>query len=116
MLAIMSKEIEGLTAKNAVTRASEDTGAFMNSLIPVPADGSWLPVVNTKPLNRFVVLPHFKMESVRPVKNLMQPGDWLIKLDLKDAYLTVPFINATGAISSFSGREWYGSSRCCPLA
>lgn len=30
------------------------------------------------------------MESIRTVKGLIQPGDWLVKLDLKDAYLSVP--------------------------
>jgi hypothetical protein len=30
------------------------------------------------------------MESVRTVKAIIQKGDWLLKLDLKDAYLSVP--------------------------
>ena len=30
------------------------------------------------------------MESIKSVKGLIQKGDWLTKLDLKDAYLTVP--------------------------
>ena len=30
------------------------------------------------------------METTRTVKGLIKPGDWLLKLDLKDAYLTVP--------------------------
>ena len=64
-------------------------GGVPESIVP-KADGSWRPVPNLKPLNRFVISPYFKMESVRSVKNLVQPGDWLIKLDLKDAYLAVP--------------------------
>ena len=34
------------------------------------------------------------MESARSVKNVVQPGDWLIKLDLKDEYLTVPMVES----------------------
>ena len=30
------------------------------------------------------------MESIRAIKGLVKQGDWLLKLDLKDAYLTVP--------------------------
>ena len=41
-------------------------------------------------LNRHVWTQHFKMESIRTVKSLIQQGDWLLKLDLKDAYLSVP--------------------------
>ena len=33
---------------------------------------------------------HFKMEGIRTVKGLMRKGDWLKKLDLKDAYYSVP--------------------------
>ena len=40
-------------------------------------------------LNRYVVTRHFKMESIRTAKRLIQMGDWLVKLDLKDAYFTV---------------------------
>ena len=29
------------------------------------------------------------MESIRTVKGLIKQGDWLLKLDLKDAYLSV---------------------------
>ena len=29
------------------------------------------------------------MGSIRTVKGLLMPGDWLVKLDLKDAYLSV---------------------------
>ena len=91
MSTVMTKEIEALVEKNAIARVSEKRGGFLSTLFLVPkADSSWRPVLNLKPLNRFVISPHFKMESVRSVKNLVQPGDWLIKLDLKDAYLTVP--------------------------
>ena len=30
------------------------------------------------------------METIRTVKGLIKPGDWLLKFDMKDAYLTVP--------------------------
>ena len=30
------------------------------------------------------------MGSIRTVKGLLMPGDWLVKLDLKDVYLSVP--------------------------
>ena len=54
-----------------------------------PSNGSWRPVINLKSL-RHVITHHFKMESIRTVNGLIQEGDWLMKLDLKDAYLTVP--------------------------
>ena len=77
---IMIEEIYSLRAKNAVARVTGSSEGF----------GSWHPVVNLKSLNQFVVAHHFKMESIRTLKGMLQPRDWLVKLDLKDAYLTIP--------------------------
>ena len=53
-------------------------------------DGSQRTIFNLKPLNLYVPYRHFKMENLEVVKTLIQPADWLAKLDLKDAYLSVP--------------------------
>ena len=47
-------------------------------------------MVNLKALKRFIVEEHFKMEGFHVIKDLVRPGDWLAKLDLKDAYFLVP--------------------------
>ena len=48
------------------------------------------PVINLKPLNCFIPYEHFKMESIHMLKDLLKKGDYVVKIDLKDAYLTVP--------------------------
>ena len=52
--------------------------------------GQYRPVINLKALNRFVESTPFKMESLQIVKSLLQPGDYMMKLDLKDAYYAIP--------------------------
>ena len=47
-------------------------------------------VVNLKALNNFVYSDHFKMEGLHIQLDLIQTGDYMIKLDLKDAYLQIP--------------------------
>jgi hypothetical protein len=37
-----------------------------------------------------MVKKHFKMVTLREVIAAVQPGDWLISMDLKDAYFHVP--------------------------
>jgi hypothetical protein len=44
---------------------------------------------NLKPLNKFIRYQHFKMENLESVRFLVRKGDWLAKVDLKDAYFTV---------------------------
>ena len=55
-------------------------------------DGGNRPVVNLKPLNQYITYEHFKMEGIHMLRDLLKLGDWLVKIDLKDAYLTVPIL------------------------
>ncbi len=45
--------------------------------------------MNLKPLNVFVPHQKFKMETLKNVKDLLQQGDLLVKIDLKHAYYSV---------------------------
>ena len=66
-------------------------GGFYSTLFLVPKkDRGQRPVVNLKAPSKFGTVPHFKMEGIHTLKNLLQPGDWLVKVDLKDAYFSVP--------------------------
>ena len=47
------------------------------------------PVINLRSLNRFLTLQHFKMEGMHVVRDLHQQGDWITRLDLKDAYFAI---------------------------
>jgi len=48
------------------------------------------PVINLKRLNSWFSAQHFKMEGIPTLHDLLQQGDWLGKVDLKDAYFSVP--------------------------
>ena len=45
---------------------------------------------NLRDLNYFVPHVHFKMENISLLKDLLLPQDWMVKVDLRDAYYTVP--------------------------
>jgi len=64
---------------------------FYSILFLVPKkNGQMRPVINLKALNQWVESPHFKMEGLPSLRDLLRQGDWLLKVDLKDAYLTIP--------------------------
>ena len=46
-------------------------------------------VINLKKLNQNILHIHFKKEGLSLLKELLQKGDFLCKLDLKDAYFSV---------------------------
>ena len=65
---------------------------FLLSNVPGPKEG-WQaerPVINLKRLNQSVKAEHFKMECIHMLKNLLRAGDWMAKIDLKDAYFMIP--------------------------
>ena len=43
-----------------------------------------------KDLNNYVETQKFKLESLDLVKTILKPNDYLMKLDLKDVYYSVP--------------------------
>ena len=47
------------------------------------------PVLDLSLLNNFIENKHFQLENLSSIKTLLNPGDWMTKLDLRDAYLTV---------------------------
>ena len=63
---------------------------FVSSLFVVlKKEGGHRPVINLKPLNGLIPYERFKMESIHMLKDLLRKGDYMVKIDLKDAYLTV---------------------------
>ena len=89
----MEKAIEDLIQKGAVAHVQPEADQFISTLFLVEKESEseeFRPVINLRPLNRFVRTESFRMESLQIAKNLIQPGDFLMKLDLKDAYYTVP--------------------------
>ncbi|CAC5393416.1 unnamed protein product [Mytilus coruscus] len=44
------------------------------------------PVLNLKILNQHVMYQHFKMEGLFMIKDLLKVGDFMLKIDLKEAY------------------------------
>lgn len=91
MMSVCDREVADLLAKRAVVEVFDGSEGFVCSLFVIPKkSGGFRPIVNLKPLNSFIRYEHFKMEGLASVRFLVRKGDWMAKLDLKDAYLTVP--------------------------
>ncbi len=89
---------------------------FLSSLFVIPKkSGGFRPVINLKGLNQYVVHRHFKMEGLPLLKHLIQPGDWLAKLDLKHAYFTVPIHFADQELLQFKWQEKIYQFNCLPF-
>ena len=71
-------------------RGRNQNGFYSNMFLVPKKDGKVRPVINLKKLNQFVHIHHFKMEGIQTARELVQPKDWMTKIDLSDAYFTIP--------------------------
>lgn len=83
--------IKDLLAKGAVQEVKPHDNQFTSTLFLVQKEtGDYRPTINLCALNRFLGKESFKMEGLQEVKSLIQQADFMIELDLKDAYYALP--------------------------
>ena len=103
-------EIDRLKSIGAITLLDRSKVKFSSPIFLAPkSDGSARLILNVKKLNTFLKCPHFKMDDIRSVCNLVREGDFLCKVDLKDAFLSVPVAHRTSSYLCF---EFQGSFYC----
>ena len=86
----LNQELQDLLRKGAVEPAPQSPGFYSRLFLVKKASGSWRPIIDLSTLNDFITSSRFHMETPRSVLNSIRPGDWMISLDLQDAYLQVP--------------------------
>ena len=83
--------MNSLLSKGAIKQIPKSQAKFVSRLFTVPKkSGSLRPVINLKPLNQFLHLQTFKMEGLSDLKVLLELNDFMITIDLSDAYMTLP--------------------------
>ena len=77
--------------KGAITLAQPTQNQFLSNIFLTPKkNGAFRPVVNLKSLNQIIPYCHFKMEGIRQVKEMLLKGDYMVKIDLTDAFYNIP--------------------------
>ena len=87
----LQKEVLDMINKGAIEEISYIDPGFYNRLFLVQkASGAWRPVLDVSRLNKFVIKTKFSMETIQSVLDSIQQDDWMISIDMKDAYFHVP--------------------------
>ena len=86
----LTQELQNLLRKRAVEPAPQSPGFYSRLFLVQKASGSWRPIIDLSTLNDYITSSHFHMETPQSVLRSIRPGDWMISLDLQDAYLQVP--------------------------
>ena len=103
---VVWEEVEKLVQKGAVSRVENITKEFFSQLFVIPkSDDCAQPVIKLKALIRFIKNKHFKKERFHMIKDLVKKGDWMAKVDLKDAYFFIPMYQAHQKFLQFQWRS-----------
>lgn len=113
---ILLQCISKLISIGAITKVKPCTGQFISSIFFVPKpDGSSRFILNLKSLNEYVDNPHFKMEDFRSVSKVLNRNDFMAKVDLKDAYYSIPISPEDRKFLRFRFRQEIYEYTCLPF-
>ena len=109
-------EVISLLEKRTIKEIYFEDGFFWSSVFAIPKKtGGFCPIFNLRRLNYHIFYEHFQMESLDSLRHLIQAGDWFTKIDLKDAYLTVPARECDQKFLCFSWRSRFYSFTSLPF-
>ena len=112
----MQAEIQSMLQKQAISLVEESSKSFYSQMFLVPKkDSRQRPVINLKKLNQSVKTEHFKMEGIHMLKDLPRAGDWMAKIDLKDAYVMIPIAQEDRDFLNFQWKNQTYQFNCLPL-
>jgi hypothetical protein len=106
----LDKHMEILLEQNIVEQFPADTQpGFVSNVFSVPKpDGSLRLILNLKKFNEFVDYDHFKMEGLHLLRDNLQRHDYMLTIDLKDAFHHVPVAEASRNYLVFEyNRKWF---------
>ena len=113
----LQTEVQKLIEKGAAVRVQPSQVHVSSPMFIVPkSGGGWRPIIDLRFLNTYLEPPHFKMEGLYMLPVILKQDWFMAKIDLKDAYLTIPVATVHHPLLSFQvlAGEWI-QFQCLPL-
>ena len=86
-------EIKSLWQKSVTKESQHEEGKLISSIFLVPkSEDSFRIILNLKRLNENMPYIRFKMETIKSILTLVKPNCYMAKVDIKDAYYSVPIL------------------------
>ena len=82
-------EVSVLLNKGAVETAPSTPGFYSRLFVVPKASGGFRPVLDLSALNAYVHTAKFRMETIATVLSAVRRNDWMVSIDLKDAYFQI---------------------------
>jgi hypothetical protein len=97
----------------SVVKDHPSPGFYSHIFLVPKKSGEWRLIIDLSCLNHFLRVPWFKMETTRSVATAIQPKDWAVSLDIRDAYFHIPMHPDYQHFPHFCMREGSTSSSHC---
>ena len=106
-LEVLDKEVASMLEKKAirVVSSGRNDRVFSHLFVAPKKDGGFRPIVNLKKVNAAIPYNHFQMEGLKNVQDLIEKGDYLVKIDLSDAFFSIPLHKESRRLVAF---QWRG--------
>jgi len=85
----LRSEVKDLLTKRAIEETKEHRGYYSHVFLVPKQTGGWRPVFDLSNLNRYLIIPRFKMESALTIQRALRKDKWIISIDVKDAYFHI---------------------------
>lgn len=104
---VVDNEIKSMLEKGVIREVEPVQGQFLSTIFvrPKKEAGKFRPIINLKRLNQYMPYAHFKMEGLKNIKELLNHGDYMVKIDLKDAYWHIPIHPSCHKLLRFHWRQ-----------
>lgn len=111
----LDKEVRTMQEKGAI-ELWRDGDPFLSRIFVVPKkSGNWRPIIDLRNLNELIWKTPFKMETKESIKLSVRQGDWMVSVDLQDAYYQIPIAKEDRRFLCFRWREQIFQFRVLPF-
>ena len=107
--------IKELLEQGVIKQVKYNKSLFLSPIFTVDkANGKHRLILNLKSLNKYVKYHHFKMQTFESALTLIKPGIYMSKLDISNAYYSIPIAPEHQKYLSFRFKDKYYSFTCVP--
>ncbi|KAI5652122.1 reverse transcriptase (RNA-dependent DNA polymerase) domain-containing protein [Phthorimaea operculella] len=111
----MSTQIEQLIRSNAATQQTFQRGFVSPIFLRKKSNGEHRLILNLKNLNHFVSAPRFRLPNLYNIPDHLWEKDYMIKIDLSQAYYHIPIAQAHQRYLTFEYEHRFYHMTCLPF-
>ncbi|KAG2200665.1 hypothetical protein INT47_005821 [Mucor saturninus] len=82
--------LEKFKIAQVIKRSPSQDQSFLSQFFTIKEPNKLRPILDCRIINQYLQCQHFKMEGVPALREILEDGDYMVKIDLKDAYVVVP--------------------------